>query len=182
MIYLIGGIARSGKTILRKEILNTYKISGIGTDSIRYVLSHTQPELGIDHNKPSTHNGPLMWPYIDNLIEHLIKYDNEDFVIEGDVLLPEYLGKYVDDEKVKTCFVGFSNAKVKDKIKEMVDNSFKGDWTKDYSDKEMKKFVRSGIKRSKKSKKECKELGVEYFDTGKDFTESVEDILSSYIK
>jgi len=66
MIYLIGGIARSGKTLVRKEILKRYKISGIGTDSIRYMLSQTQPELGIDHNKPSTHNGPLMWPYLDN--------------------------------------------------------------------------------------------------------------------
>jgi 2-phosphoglycerate kinase len=181
MIYLIGGIARSGKTLVRKEILKRYNISGIGTDSIRYMLSHSQPELGIDHNKPSTHNGPLMWPYIDNLIHHIVEYDNEDFVIEGDVLLPEYLGKYVEDESVKTCFIGFSNTKVESKFREMVDNSTEGDWTKEYTEKEMKDFVKSGIKRSKKYGKECKELGVEYFDTGKDFDKSVHDIVSSLI-
>lgn len=181
MIYLIGGIARSGKTLVRKEILKRYIISGIGTDSIRYMLSRTQPELGIDHNKPSTHNGPLMWPYIDNLIHHIIEYDNEDYVIEGDVLLPKYLGKYVENESVKSCFIGFSNTKVESKFKEMVDNSYEGDWTKEYTDKEMKKFVKSGIKRSKKYKKECKELGVEYFDTGMNFEKSILDIVSTLV-
>ncbi len=180
MIYLIGGEARSGKTILRKKLLKEYTISGIGTDSIRYMLSHTLKDSGIDHNNPPEINGPLMWPYIDSLIEDLRVYSSEDYVIEGDVLLPKYLSKYLNYSDVKVCYIGFSNISVSEKTKNILKYRKEGDWTTQYSEKELRKFVRWGINESKKYKKECKKLEVMYYDIDKDFEESVENIVENF--
>lgn len=179
MIYLIGGLARSGKTLIRKRILKEYKISGIGTDSIRYMLSYTNPVLGINYKKPATHNGPLMWPYLDNLLYELREYSNEDFVIEGDILLPKYLSKYSDTSNIKCCYIGYSNASLETKYREIVDNRGQGDWTKEYKEREFKKFIKSSIKNSKKYEKECKRLGIRYFNTGVDFQKSIDNIIVS---
>lgn len=177
MIYLIGGVARSGKSIIRKKLLEEYKISGIGTDSIRYMLSNTNPELGIDDKKLCTHNGPLMWPYLDNLIYELLEYSNENFVIEGDVLLPEYLSKYIGNQNVRSCYIGYSNASVDSKYKEIVGNRYEGDWTKEYTEKEFRGFIEWSIEKSIKYKKECEELGVRYYDTGIEFVNSIDNIV-----
>jgi 2-phosphoglycerate kinase len=179
MIFLIGGIARSGKSIVRDRILEEYSISGISTDSIRYMLSNTQPELGIDHKQPSRHNAPLMWPYLENFIYALVEYSGQDFVLEGDVLFPEYLSKYVNNPEVKCCYIGYSNASVESKYNEIVKYRYEGDWTKHYSEEQLKKFLKSGIKRSKKYKKECEKFGVKYFDTGENFLESIDEIVEN---
>ncbi len=181
MIYLIGGVARSGKSIIRKKLLDEYKISGIGTDSIRYMLSNTNPELGIDDNKSCTHNGPLMWPYLDNFIYELLEYSNENFVIEGDVLLPEYLSKYIDNPNVKCCYIGYSNTSVDRKSKEIVDNRYEGDWTKEYTEKEFREFIKWSIEKSSKYKKECEKLGLKYYDTGIDFKDSLDNIVDDLL-
>jgi 2-phosphoglycerate kinase len=177
MIYLIGGVARSGKTLIRKEILKRFGISGIGTDSIRYMLSHTQENSGISHEKPPPHNGPLMWPYLDNLIYDLIEYSSEDFVIEGDVLLPEFLSKYKDNPNVKSCYIGYSNMSLDEKYRGIKENRSEGDWTKNYNEEEFKDFVKWSIERSKKYKEECESLGVSYCDMEINFEKSVDVII-----
>ena len=177
MIYIIGGEARSGKTILRKKLLNEYKISGIGTDSIRYMLSNTLEDSGIDHNNPPEINGPLMWPYISNLVEDLIKYASEDFVIEGDILLPEYLKEYKDNPDVSTCYIGYSSISISQKIENILNSRKGGDWTSEYTEKELKKFVKWSIKESKKYQRECKKFGIQYYDLSENFKEGIDKIL-----
>ena len=181
MIYLIGGEARSGKTILRKELLREYQISGIGTDSIRYMLSHTLKNSGIDHNNSPEINGPLMWPYIDNLITDLKEYSAEDYIIEGDILLPEYLFKYKDFPEVKVCYIGFSTISVSEKTDNIVKFRGEGDWTTEYSEKELKKFVRWSIKESKKYKKKCKKLDLTYYDIDRNFEEKISNIADNLV-
>lgn len=182
MIYLIGGEARSGKTIIRKNLLSKYHIAGIGTDSIRYMLSHTLKDSGIDHNNPPQINGPLMWPFIDNLVKDLSVYASEDYVIEGDVLLPEYLKQYKESSEVKICYIGFTTISVSQKMEHILNCRKEGDWTSQYSEKELKKFVRWSIRESKKYKKECRKLGVKYYDIGEDFEKDTDFIAKDLVE
>jgi hypothetical protein len=165
MIYLIGGEARSGKTIVRKKLLNKYKIAGIGTDSIRYMLSHTMKDSGIDHNNPPQINGPLMWPFIDNLIKDLSIYAAEDYVIEGDILLPEYLKKYRNSSDIKACYIGFPSISI----------------SKEYSEKELRKFVKWGIRESRKYQIECKKYGITFYDLSEDFENGINEIVEHLV-
>ena len=177
MVYLIGGEARSGKTIIRKRLLKEYQISGIGTDSIRYMLAHTLKDSSIDHNNPPEINGPLMWPYISNLVEDLIVYTSEDFVIEGDILLPEYLKEYKDNPDVSTCYIGYSSISISQKIENILNFRKEGDWTSEYAEKELRKFVKWGIKESQKYQRECKKLGIQYYDLSENFKEGIDRII-----
>jgi adenylate kinase family enzyme len=47
MLYLIGGVPRSGKTQVQKYLLNNYKIPGISTDTLRSGF-YNMPEFGIN--------------------------------------------------------------------------------------------------------------------------------------
>jgi cytidylate kinase len=177
MIYLIGGRPRSGKSIIRKKILDKYKISGIGTDTLRYLLQESNPELGVHHTRTAKENGIIMWPYIDKLIEHLIKYDNENFVIEGAVLLPEYLFQYKDHQEVRVCYLGYSTISLNQKKVDIKNNGGDTDWISQYSEKEFSNFVRGSIEKSKKEKRECKRLGIKYFDIDENFEKSIEKVI-----
>lgn len=181
MIYLIGGEARSGKTIVRKKLLSKYRISGIGTDSIRYMLSHSLQDSGIDHNNGPQINGPLMWPFIDNLIKDLSVYAAEDYVIEGDILLPEYLKKYRNSSDIKACYIGFPSISISQKIENILNSRKEGDWTKEYSEKELRKFVKWGIRESRKYQIECKKYGIIFYDLSEDFENRINDIVEDLV-
>lgn len=174
MVYLVGGIARSGKSIIRKKLLETYKISGIGTDTLRFMLLTGNPKLGIDTEKLCTDNAPLMWPYLRALIYELIENSAEDFIIEGDVLLPQYLAEYKDNLSVIPCFIGYADVLPEQKAKDINDNSSSNDWTKHHN---LVSLSQWNIENSIKFRKECALYGVKYFDTGKDFEESINNVV-----
>jgi 2-phosphoglycerate kinase len=181
MIYLIGGEARSGKTIVRKKLLSKYQISGIGTDSIRYMLSHTLKDSGIDHNNTPEINGPLMWPFIDNLIKDLSIYAAEDYVIEGDILLPKYLKTYKESSGIKVCYIGFPTVSISQKMKNILQSRKEGDWTKEYTEKELKKFVKWSIKESKKYQRQCKKYGITFYDLSVDFETRINEVVEDLV-
>jgi hypothetical protein len=76
-----------------------------------------------------------MWPFIDNLIKDLSIYAAEDFVIEGDILLPKYLKKYKESSGVKVCYIGFPTVFISQKMKDILQSRKEGDWTKEYREK-----------------------------------------------
>jgi 2-phosphoglycerate kinase len=179
MIYLIGGIARSGKSKLRKILLTKYNISGIGTDAIRYMLMKTNPTLGLNTQNTPDINGPIIWPYIDSLIEEYSINTIENYVIEGDVLLPEFLKMYIKNSKVKAYFIGFADTTYLQKAKDIVDNRDEDDWTADYDVENLAKW---GIEQSIKYKAQCEMYGVKYYDTGRNFTKTLDEITLEIVK
>lgn len=177
MVYLIGGVARSGKSKLRRLLLTKYKVSGIGTDAIRYMLMKSTPNLGLSYDNTPEVNGPIMWPYLDTLIDEYLKNSTEDFVIEGDVILPSFLRRYVNNKNVKTCFLGFTNTTPEKKALDIRSNADKRDWTNDYDISGLEDLAKWGIEQSKKYKLECEEFGLRYFELGNDFESSLNAIV-----
>lgn len=176
MVYLIGGVARSGKSQLRKLLLTEYQLSGIGTDAIRYVLMKTNPNLGLSYDNTPDINGPIMWPYIESLVDEYLNNSNENYVIEGDVLLPELLKKYVNHSGVKVCFIGFSNTTSSQKARDIRNNADEDDWTNEYDQNGLENLAKWGIEQSIKYKEQCKTFGINYFDTGDNFVLSLGNI------
>jgi len=181
MIYLVGGVARSGKTILRKMFLQNYKISGVSTDSIRAMLENGLEHTDISYKNKTEENALLMWPYLQAFIENNLKYSDEDYVIEGDVLLPKYLSRYTNEMAVRCCFVGYSEIALKDKLKNI--RQFQGnvDWTASLSNQDIEDCVRREKEKSIRYKKECQRLFIEYFDTSTNFITQINNALK-YLK
>jgi 2-phosphoglycerate kinase len=141
------------------------------------MLSEADPLLGVHHTRTAKQNAPIMMPYIDKLIEHLIKYDEEDFVVEGAVLIPELLSKYVSRKNIRCCYLGYSNLTTKEKLKATKEHERDNDWTKNYSMKEFQDFVKGSIHKSKNDKKECEKYNIKYFDIDHNFEESINRVI-----
>jgi hypothetical protein len=145
------------------------------------MLSYTLKDSGIDHNNTPQINGPLMWPFIDNLIKDLSLYASEDYVIEGDILLPKYLKKYKGSSNIKVCYIGFPTISISQKMENILNSRKEGDWTKEYTEKELRKFVKWGVKESKKYQKEAKRYGIAFYDLSEDFESRVNGIVEDLI-
>ena len=128
-----------------------------------------------DQNTPEQ-NAPLIWPYIKALIDHRLKCCTENYVIEGDVLLPRFLKESSDNPSVKTCFVGFSEIREADKLANMREFCSKTDWTARFSDKKTLELIKWLQKESKKYKKSCLKYAIEYFDTSDNFIDVINQI------
>lgn len=182
MVYLIGGLARSGKSIIRKKLLKEQIVSGIGTDAIRYMLMKGNRDLGISPDNFPTVNGPIMWPYLESLIEEFSGNSDEGIVIEGDVLLPQFLKNYAKNSNVRACFIGFANTTPALKATLIRNNATKNDWTNKYSEEGLLDLAKWGIDESRRYMKICKAIGVSYFDTGEDFNASIDMIAKELIR
>ncbi len=103
MLYIIGGPAKSGKTTLRKEILNRNKISGFSTDFLRTMLQKN-PDLNINYKNTPEKNSKNSSIYLQGFIEELLNFTDEDFLIEGD-MIDENLFKIY--KKIKISYLSF---------------------------------------------------------------------------
>ena len=183
MVYLIDGIARSGKSIIRKLILDKYRISGISTDYIRAMLSDNLSDTQISYTNSAEGNAYEMWPFIKSFIDNLIQFAEEDYVIEGDILLPKDLQEYKENKFVKSCFVGYCNISKENKINMVKKLAFnnKKDWINNLSGNDIKAFIQDGIKKSCFYCKSCKTYGIPYFDLVDNFNQKISKIINYLI-
>lgn len=172
--YIIGGVPRSGKTVLQDYILKKHKISGISTDLLRDGLEIGVPEFGITKNQNDLERSHILWPYFKGILLERVNYKNK-LVIEGANFLPSYLNELKELKYIKVCFLGYHSTSVEDKFKSIQnESSADDDWTQDLTDTELKDDIKNWIKVSKFYKSECKKYRIKYFDTSKDFSKAIE--------
>lgn len=56
------------------------------------------------------------------------------------------------------CYIGFPTASISQKMKDILQTRKGGDWTKEYTEKKLRKFVKWGIRESKKYQGQCKNI------------------------
>lgn len=162
MIYLIGGVARAGKTSIMKRLLQDYKISGLETDSLRTMLEFSFPALKIHYQNSPEDNAIKMEPFIRAFIESRFFFDY-DFVLEGDCITPDVAMTYVNNGLVKSLFLGYPNILLEKKIKQLVENP--EGWTKDLSDNDLEEKIGLSIEQSRLLKESCGRLNLTFIDT-----------------
>lgn len=162
MIYLIGGVARAGKTSIMKRLLSDYKIPGLETDSLRTMFELSLPELKIHYQNLSEDNALRMEPFIKAFIESRFFFDY-DFVLEGDCITPEVARVYGNNRLVKSLFLGYPNILLEKKIKQLVENP--EGWTKGLSDYDLKEKIELFIKQSRLLRESCDKANLSFIDT-----------------
>ncbi len=176
MLYIISGASRSGKTIIAKKLSAEKGISYLSLDWIMMGFTNGIPEYGIHDKLFPDDIAQKLWGFLNAMFESMISVDT-DCVIEGEAILPELiielLHKYPD--KLKICFLGYTNVNVDQKSKEIKDFSMKeNDWLNDKSDSYILDHIKNMISHSLMIKKSCLENRLKYFDTSQNFLQTLE--------
>lgn len=160
MIYILGGVSRSGKSSIRKALLAS-GISGIDTDTIRTMIGDVDKHLGISHERPPRENAEKLFPYIKALVRAR-SFFVEDFLIEGDAILPRLVAEYQSDPTVRSLFLIYPSLSVSAKMDELA--KYPEGWSAHVDKGLLHEMVQGFIDDSKLIMQECETLHLPYLD------------------
>jgi len=183
MLYILGGAPRCGKSIVSRRFVLEKNIPYFSTDFLIEALEKGAPQLDIKFG-PFIPKAEKVWPILDYLIRGIVDWA-DNYLIEGDSLLPKYTSGFQDKYKERTncCFVGFTKIKPEEKLNEVRKySSQKDDWTTKRSDQSMLKAINSMIVFSKYLESECSKYHIKYFDVSENFQENLNKIFNYLTK
>lgn len=177
MLFILGGVSRSGKSIIARRLVREKQRPFFCIDFLITSLEKV-PSLKIKQGQAFIPKAEKIWPIIKPMLSCLIK-EEPNYLVEGDGILPKQvsglLGQFPNE--IKVCFVGFSEIDPRDKLKQV--REFGGnmdDWTKSISDEQLIKYLEDMIAFSRYLKEECKKYSLSYFDSSKNFPEYLEKV------
>jgi 2-phosphoglycerate kinase len=170
MIYILGGAARSGKTLLSRRAVAERGVPYFPLDAVWGGLAGGAPQLGITWDQAFIERAERMWPITKPVLSFFF-HEDADFLIEGDTILPKHVRELMDEgNAVRCCFLGYTELTSEEKLA-LVRTYEQGtrDWTNVISDEEMTRYVEEMIVFSTYLKSECERYGIPYFDISHDF-------------
>ncbi len=180
MIYLIGGVARAGKSTTTSALLSTGGIPYLGIDYVKMAFAKSMPTLGIDPEGDDSLTARQLWPFVKAMIETMIE-NGQDYAFEGVYLLPDDVDSLfrTHTDSVRACFLGFEHVDTNHKVREIKAHRGEGDdWLYDADDDELTRFVNHEKKLSCSLRTRCEELGLRYFENSNDFQQSIDDAVA----
>lgn len=183
MIYLISGASRSGKTIIGKTMFKRYNIPYISLDYLMMGFMHGVPEMKI-HDKLWPHEiAEKMWPFLKAYIETIL-YNGEDYIIEGEAMLPKYIAELIKEHpnKIRASFVGYTDTEIISKIRDVKLYAKDNDWLVPLGDIEIENHIRNMVGYSEKIKGQSEKYNINYVDTSTSFMKKIEDCIKSLVE
>ena len=187
MIYILSGIAKSGKSLIADDIIKTYHMRVISTDLIMMMLHYGNNQLSIDINKSDITVSHALKPYLYGMIKSLSGL-KKDYLIEGVHIQPDFAYELIQafPNKIKCVFLGYKDAVPILKAKELrrdikhLDNP----WYESMNDTELLELTTYMIRESEKLYHECLKYQLRYIevtDIMKDKLNIITDLLSNEI-
>ena len=177
MIYLIGGVLKSGKTYLARKIMEEKKIPFFETDFLNYALSN---EGLFNYNDDDQIVAKYLEPKIERIIDFLIKYEG-DYVIEGAHITPTLISKLKDkySKLVKPVILGYPNSNKDDKYDDIVknDDPNESSWYKTLKEEDFKELLNKKIDLSKNLQNVCIKNEIKFFDV-RNIVDSYKEIIA----
>jgi len=181
MLYIIGGAARSGKTLLARKAVAEKKIPYFPLDAFLFSIIRGVPQLGIKYENSFIDRSTKSWPIYRHLFNSFLNEEN-DFILEGDSILPSQVHELQTGSKlIKCCFVGYTKLTTNEKLTFIrIHHQGKADWTRNLSDEQMLLEIDKIIEFSKYLQIECQKYDIKYFDISEDF-EGVHQEIFGYL-
>jgi hypothetical protein len=179
MIYIISGTSRSGKTLIAKKMMHLCQIPYLSLDWLVMGFTNGIPEYGIHDKLWPNEIAEKFWDFLKAMLESMI-WSETEYIIEGEAVLPELITELLKKHpnKIKICFVGYSNVNVKEKVKDVYNFSQgKNDWLTNQTEDYVKDHISNMIEYSRGIKKACKQHDLKYFDTSKDFIQILDNAI-----
>jgi len=181
MLYILGGAAKSGKSILSRKITKEFGIPFFCVDYLTTAF-HAQPEAYLRHEMPVKERAKKLWKYTKHIANHLA-VEEENYLLEGDAFLPSQAAEVLRQNPtlIKAYFLGYAKANPEDKLK-MIRNHehLKDSWTQDFSDEQVLEFIRDRIRLSKYLGEECKKHNLPYIEVGHNLEETYKKIIHHF--
>jgi hypothetical protein len=176
MLYILGGVSRSGKSLIAQRALREQQIFVESIDLIKMGLCKGLTDLKIDPEKPSEEVANRIWPVV-NAMMHTVLETKQSYLFEGDALMPTSVVNILREwpNEVRVCFLGYSSVDVEQKLNDIkTHNAGPNNWISDYSDDQIRSHIIDSIQFSKTLVEMCANTGISYFDTSQDFRGELE--------
>jgi hypothetical protein len=183
MLYIIGGVSRSGKSIIARRLLSDSEISYFSLDILMMGFANGFPQFGIHPEDSSRIISNRLWPIVKSMAVNIIE-TSLDYTLEGDSIMPwqvaELKNKYSTD--IRACFLGYSNINCENKMIDIRQSKgLPNDWINEWSDDRILDYINRMKISSRELEQQCKQLGLKYFDGSNGFEEMGNQAIS-YLK
>lgn len=166
MMYLIGGPPRVGKSQLAERLVTEKPMASFSLDYL-YDLSQVRDLDGFS-GAPILEKGRLFYPTLKELLVN-VHLRSRDCVIEGEVILPEFIAELSEVYEIKSCFLGLSSTS----MEAILGHSGHFNWPQWKLDngyeEEVKDLAQRTASRSLIIESEAKKHGQAYFDLSADY-------------
>jgi len=167
MIYLIGGISKSGKSYIAKSIMDKYNIPFFSTDFLLWSLGSNNNDGLFNYYSPDKEVSVIMEPYLLKIIYFLNRNEN-DYLIEGTHITPTLYQKLKElyKDNIRCCFLGYPDQEKNKKYDEVMsfEDYTSNKWYKFLSKEEFVSFLESKIIESKELEEICNKNSLKFFN------------------
>ena len=177
MLYILGGAARAGKTILARRICSGRDVTHFSIDKLIAGLAVTSPEMGLNTRDPARKRAEILWPVLRSIASQAAR-GGKDFLLEGDALLPGHVAELSSErsDAVKVCFIGYAHADPDAKLRAIRHYAAgREDWTHELDDAALLKLIGELCDFSEFLHCECRRHGIAYFDGSARFSRALRD-------
>ncbi len=179
MLYLLGGAARAGKSMIARKFLAQSGIPFFSLDFLMMGFANGLPAYGVDPEADELLIGELLWPVVQSMARAMVE-EEIDYLLEGVQLPPPRvaaLGAELPGQ-VRACFVGLAEADTRLKFQEI--RRFGGgvdDWLRAATDQEVVQEIERLKALSRRIKEVCRQHGLPYFEMSGDLPGMVEKVV-----
>ena len=176
MLYLIGGAARSGKTILTQRLFHEHRVPYFCLDAFVSTLEQAAPALGILSDESNLTRNPKLWPLLYPLLRDLAAVEPV-YAFDGDALWPRGVAELIQSHPspIRACFLGFANTTPERKLAEIRSHpDGVNDWIQKHDDDYILRFMEEMIEYSRFLEEECRVLKLPYVDVSQNFCEGID--------
>jgi len=167
MLYIISGIAKSGKSFLAKRIVKKYGIGSFSSDYLMMSLAKANPKLNIDIDASDTTVSNVLKPYLEAMMVTMIE-NKIDYLLEGVHFKPQMIREILDryPGKIKSVFLGYRDIETSVKIQELsiFGKDTENHWYKRMNESELKNLVNYLKNESELLYIECQKYGFDYVE------------------
>lgn len=167
MIYILTGVAKSGKSLVAQEIMKRYQISIIQTDHIMMMLNRGNPKLSIDIDASDSTVSYQIEPYIKALIDTLIE-NKKSVLFEGVHFLTRFARDLIKQypHQIKIIYLVYEHMDHDTKAKELLEHASKMEnlWFLSYDKNAYQKLIQYLVSESKRIADECRINQIPYLE------------------
>ena len=179
MLYLLGGAARSGKSITTRRILAEKGLPFFCLDHLAHGAANTIPQLQIDLDSDDACVGEQLWCLVKSIAKMMIK-DRLDYLLEGAALQPKHANELLTEfpNEVRAVFIGYAEADISEKFKQIkTHGGGADDWMMKFEDALIKREVERLKMVSQVLRDECAKFEIRYIEMSQDFDKSTKEVI-----